>query len=171
MTKAGTRRLFFALWPEPDTRSAIADRQEAVGPLSRRRVPEANLHATLLFLGDVDADAVETIATAADIVRSAPFGMSLDRFGWFARARVVWLGGPTPAAGKRLVSGLAEAMAGIDVPVDRRPWVPHVTLFRKVVARPTLPEPDPIDWAVGEFALVESVPGHPYQVLRTWPLE
>ena len=170
-TETETRRLFFALWPDPDIRSAIAQRQDALGRLSRRRVPEDNLHATLLFLGDVRADLVEPIAAAAGDVRGAPFEMVLDRFGWFARARVVWLGGPAPAAGKGLVAELAGAMAGIGVRADRRPWVPHVTLFRKVGGRPALPEPDPIHWQVEECALVESVPGRPYQVLRTWRLQ
>ncbi|MGK7296298.1 MAG: RNA 2',3'-cyclic phosphodiesterase [Candidatus Wenzhouxiangella sp. M2_3B_020] len=171
MTKAETRRLFFALWPDPEIRAAIADRREALGRLSKRRVPQVNLHATLLFLGDVRGDLVDSIASSAEDVRGSPFGMNLDRFGWFARARVVWLGGPAPATGKELVADLAAAMASIGVQADRRPWVPHVTLFRKVAGRPVLPEPVQIHWPVEEFALVESIPGRPYQVLRTWPLQ
>lgn len=166
-----TRRLFFALWPNEALRREIAARREVLGRISRRRVPEANLHMTLVFVGDVPADAVPAVEAAGAAVHSAPFELVLDRFGWFPGARVVWLGGEAPDAGRALVASLESALDERGIGCDGRPWRPHVTLFRQVAGRPRLPEPAPLAWPAREFALVESVPGRPYQVLRTWPLE
>lgn len=165
------RRLFFALWPDPELRRAIVARRLLLGQPCRRRVPDENLHLTLLFLGDQPAARVEEILAGAGGIRNGPFKLELDGFGWFPRAQVVWLGGEAPETGQVLVGRLEAAMEGLEVDFDRRPWKPHVTLFRKVVRRPGLPDPPPLAWPVEEFALVESIPGKPYQILRTWPLQ
>lgn len=136
-----------------------------------RRVPDRNLHLTLLFLGNQPADKLPGILSGADDVRGERFELTLNRFGWFPRPQVAWLGGVPPAAGQALAAGLEAAMAGREVTADRRPWRPHVTLFRKVTRRPDFPEPTPLLWPVREFALVESLPGRPYEILQTWPLK
>lgn len=174
MTSAGddrARRVFFALWPDEGLRDAIVARRDSIGDLSRRRVPRHNLHATLLFLGNQPGARVEQLAAGDTAPPVPPFTLRLDRFGWFARARVAWLGGPAVPTGRRLVRWLSERAEGCGSPVDRRSWVPHVTLFRNVGRQPSLPEPEPLDWRIDRFALVESIPNRPYQVLRTWPLE
>jgi 2'-5' RNA ligase len=175
LTADGTRRVFFALWPDAGLRRALVERRKAIDDLSRRRVPEANLHATLLFLGNQPGARVDRLVDALPAPGADPdvvgFTLRLDRFGWFARARVAWLGGPPVPAGRALVSFLGEAAQRLGADVDRRTWVPHVTLFRDVRRRPVLPVPDPLDWPVDRFSLVESIPGRPYQVLRTWPLQ
>lgn len=165
------RRLFFALWPDPTTRKAIVDRRAAFWNEPGRRVPDRNLHITLLFLGDQPPALVEPVIEAAAGVSGPGFALELDRLGWFARARVAWLGGPAPRAGEMLVDTLDAAVRSIGIELQRRRWHPHVTLFRRVDRRPRLPEIEPLAWAVAGFSLVESIPGQPYQVLRTWPLE
>lgn len=175
MTSSPPRRLFFALWPDAGLRSDLVERGDMVDAPSARRVPAANLHLTLLFLGDVAADRVESLddigGTVAAARRHRPFTLVLDRFGVFDRARVAWLGGPAVEAGRLLVEDLADGASGCGLDLERRAWRPHVTLFRRVGARPRLPAPAPIDWPVCDFALIESIPGRPYQVLRSWPLE
>lgn len=166
-----TRRLFFALWPEAPVREAIRARRRALGRLSRKRVPGHNLHLTLLFLGNQPAVRVDAILEAAATVRGSEFMLRLDRFGHFARARVVWLGGEAPVAGSALAASLAAAMEGLGLIFEHRPWRPHVTLFRGVTRRPALPAPAPVDWRAARFSLVESLPSRPYQVLRSWPLD
>lgn len=164
------RRLFFALWPDDEIRREIVRRREALGRISRRQVPDANLHLTLLFLGNQPADRVAGIETAVDEVSAETFRLQLDRFGWFARARVVWLGGQAPEAAQALVAALAGVLQPLELEFDVRPFRPHITLFRKVARRPDLPVPEPLAWPIGEFALVESIPGSPYRVLGKWPL-
>ena len=75
---------------------------------------------------------------------------------------------PAPARG--LADALGQAMTGLGLAFDRRPFRPHVTLYRQVRSRPELPLPPPLAWSPKEFVLIESVRGQPYQVLRSWPV-
>jgi len=164
------RRLFFALWPSPRIRAGIVRRRQAIDGLSRRRVPDHNLHLTLLFLGDQPAERVPEIIEAARRLHAPGFDLVLDRLGWFARARVAWLGGQAPASGNALVADLAARMEALNLAFDRRPWAPHITLFRKVARRPELPEIERLAWPVRGFVLIESIPGRPYGPLATFDL-
>ncbi|QOC21533.1 RNA 2',3'-cyclic phosphodiesterase [Wenzhouxiangella sp. AB-CW3] len=164
-------RLFFALWPDEEVRAGIVARRECLGQVSRRRVPDHNLHLTLLFLGNQPADRVAAIKEAAGDVTAAGCKLRLDRIGWFPRPRVAWLGGDAPTPLSTLVDDLKSAMSTLDLVFDDRPFRPHVTLFRQVRRRPPCPDFEPLDWPVSEFALVESKAGHPYEKLKSWPLK
>lgn len=170
-TGPGSRRLFFALWPEQALREALVARRNALQSRFRRRVPDHNLHLTVLFLGNQPADRLGAILERTDAIRSPAFALRLDRYGWFERARVVWLGGAASEHGRALVVALEQAMGGLGLVFDRRAWVPHVTLFRQVEDGRKLPPVAALDWPAQEFALIESIPSRPYQVLRTWRLD
>lgn len=166
-----SRRLFFALWPDDAIRAAIVRRRALLGEPGPRRVPDHNLHLTLLFLGDRPAAELDAIVQAAGGVDLSPVTLRLDRFGWFPRAGVVWLGGEAPEQLAACRQSLADAMRALGVPVDDRPFRPHVTLFRKVHQRPELPAPPALEWPIRRFALVQSRPGRPYRTLAGWPPE
>ncbi len=163
-----TRRLFFALWPDDEIRAGIVARRERLGRVSRRRVPDHNLHLTLLFLGDQPADRVTAIEAVGGQVSAGKCMLSLDRFGCFLRARVAWLGGEAPPGLSGLADDLKAGLEPLGMNFDNRPFCPHVTLFRQVRRRPEFVEIEPLEWMVTEFALIESIPGRPYQVLRKW---
>jgi len=165
------RRLFFALWPSPVIRSCIVQRRMYIEGLSRKRVPDHNLHLTLLFLGDQPAERLDDIVDAAGHIDMTSFDLTLDRFGWFARARVAWLGGDVPSAGRAVVAQLSARMTSLGLQFDDRSWTPHVTLFRQVRKRPAFPDIEPLDWPVDRFELVESVPGQAYAPLATFKLD
>ena len=168
---ASTRRLFFALWPDEAIRAGVVARREKLGRVSRRQVPDQNLHLTLLFLGDQPTDRIDAIKASAGRIEADACTLTLVRFGWFPRAGVTWLGGEAPAELDALAVALKSAMAPLGLTFDVRPFRPHVTLFRQVRRRPHFPEIEPLEWPVSEFALVESIPGQPYQVLRKWGVE
>jgi len=165
-----TRRLFFACWPDEQVRSEIVERRRLIDGLSPRRVPDHNLHLTLLFLGNQPAERLPQLLAAAGKLSAQAFSLRLDRFGWFAGARVAWLGGPAPAAAQALVAQLTDLAGALALTFDQRRFHPHVTLYRKVASQPAFPPPPVLAWPVREFALIESLPARPYQVLRTWPL-
>ena len=166
-----SRRLFFACWPDEKVRTEIVARRRLIDGMSRRRVPDHNLHLTLLFLGDQPADCVEAIGQAAESIRRSGFTFRLDHFGWFRGARVVWLGGAAAESAVAVVDDLVLSMRALGLAFDQRPFRPHVTLYRKVQCLPTFPDLPHLDWRVDHFALIESLPSRPYQVLRTWPLK
>ncbi|WP_376696577.1 RNA 2',3'-cyclic phosphodiesterase [Wenzhouxiangella sp. EGI_FJ10305] len=165
-----TRRLFFALWPDEKIRREIVERREMLGRGSLKRVPDHNLHLTLLFLGDQPAERLGEFEAAADAIRGKPCELRLDRFGWFPGAGVLWLGGEAPETLQALQAALYARIGELGIDLDRRPFRPHVTLFRKVARRPDLPTPSPLSWPVREFALVESIPGQPYRRIGRWSI-
>ena len=170
MTDHPTRRIFFACWPSDQIREALVQRRRLIEGVSRRQVPDHNLHLTLLFLGNQPASRLEEIQSVAGDISSRSFAFNLDHFGWFRGARVAWLGGEAPAAARELVDALSRAMGDLGLNFDSRPFHPHVTLFRQVRQRPDFPHPPPLAWPISEFALIESISSKPYQVLRKWPV-
>jgi len=132
-----------------------------------------NLHATLAFVGNVDASAAKCLEERAGTVAIEPFDVQLDRIGCFARAGVMWLGAErTPPILERIVQDLIAAVVPCGYSPDTRPFRLHVTLFRK--ARPSHETPetvDPVPWRVEGFSLIESVNirgGVQYQSVRDY---
>jgi 2'-5' RNA ligase len=166
-----TRRLFFACWPDEQVRGEIVQRRRLIDGLSPRRVPDHNLHLTLLFLGNQPAGRVPELLATTDELIAAGFLLQLDRFGWFPGARVAWLGGAVPDGARTLVGQLSDRCQALGLRFDPRRFHPHITLFRNVERRPDFPQIALLDWRVSEFAVIESLPSRPYQVLRTWPLK
>lgn len=168
-----TRRLFFALWPDEAARACIAKRVQALR-LRARLVPMANLHLTLAFLGECSATDEARAEAAAAQVRFEPFVLTLDRLGYFARARVLWIGPDrVPAALGELAGALRArlAAAGLLDDAAERAFRAHVTLARKALPPAELGRVAPIEWSVGAFTLMQSVRGArgvAYRALARW---
>lgn len=174
---AETRRLFFALWPEPAVRDAIARagypiaRQRALGG---REVPPERLHLTLLFLGGATAAQQERLVAGAGQVVGHAFDLRLEQAGCFYRSRVFWLGAATaPARLTALWQSLCDVAALAGLEPDHRPPAPHVTLVRDIRHRIRPVPVEPVVWPVRRFALVQSVLGDrpEYHVVSQWPLQ
>jgi len=154
------RRVFFALWPPPEALETLDDLAGGIARLCNgRRTPRESLHMTLAFIGAVSREQLDRLHAIADRVRSEAFEMHIDRLGYWPHNRIVWAGcTEVPFYQRRLYDSLVESLLVEGFQIDRRPFVPHVTLVRKA-HRGELPElKRPIPWAVTEFALVESLP-------------
>ena len=173
------RRLFLALWPDDITRRKLADVQKTLGRNNRlrkaRAVPAANLHITTHFLGAVDENVHAQLEQLLDEVRARSCTLVIDRWGYFPKARVLWLGAQTaPEPLSDLVEQTRVCVEACLEDYESRRFVPHVTVFRK--ARHPLEVDDfhPIAWTIDRYALVESVThpeGPEYTVLREWLLD
>lgn len=165
------KRLFFALWPDEATRLRLA---AAARQWARHPVPADNLHITLQFLGACDSDQQACYMAAVAGVRADAFELHLDYLGGWPSKRIQWLGtSQPPAALTGLVKALGEALEACGFQPEKRPFVPHVTLSRKVKKPHTGTDLPAIDWAVNEFVLAESVGGEGgarYMVRARWPL-
>ncbi|MEJ2515072.1 MAG: RNA 2',3'-cyclic phosphodiesterase [Gammaproteobacteria bacterium] len=168
-------RLFFALWPDDRVRDALWASAEPLRRACRGRpVAKRNLHATLVFLGGLDEARLPEVEGAAGSVEAGAFCLRFDAWGRFQRAGVAWLGcrRPDPAAAG-LATALTDAMEGIGLAPERRPFRPHVTVLRK--CRDGSPDEPvaPVDWPLSEFWLVQSrtlETGPVYEPLKRWPL-
>jgi 2'-5' RNA ligase len=172
----GKQRLFFALWPPPELQAALAERgREALGERRARRVAADNLHVTLAFLGEVDADARACAEAAAGRVSAAPFTLRIDRLGYWSRRGLLWAGpGSQPPELAALAADLNRALAtDCGYQPDKRPFQAHVTLARKVAKLPGRMAIEPLEWPVARFVLVASElgpGGAAYTIVGEWPL-
>lgn len=130
-------RLFLAISFDAATRAAV---HAAAAPL-RAAAPElawvdaSRLHLTLKFLGEQADDLVPRLAPVLDAVASGHPALrsSLGEFGAFPnfrRARVVWIGMEADPRLELLHHDVELACDGLGVPLDARPFRPHVTLAR-----------------------------------------
>ena len=102
------------------------------------------------------------------------FDLEVDRIEYWRRNRIVWAGvARCPGALLALVERLEQEASSAGFSVDKRSYVPHITLLRNARRAPAELAIAAVAWPVGRFALVESVPsgrGRTYEVLREWPL-
>lgn len=93
-------------------------------------------HLTLRFLGEIDDDRTEPIATTLrDAVRELPpFDFTLEGVGAFPSRgdpRVVWVGATLGAEQVTdLAARVSAALAAAGIPPELHDFAPHVTLFR-----------------------------------------
>ncbi len=165
-------RHFFAIWPD----QAVSERivREAGKARGRLHHP-ADIHMTLVFLGQISDAQLRCIEAAADAIRGQPFTLSINGIGYWHRPRILWAGpSETPEPLSQLVFDLQNGLKACGFEPERRRYKPHVTLYRK--ASRTIPrviEPA-VEWPVRAFVLATSgggAPGEPrYRVLKRWSL-
>jgi len=71
------------------------------------------------------------------------------------------------------VAQLAAAARSLDLPVEERAYVPHITLLRSAPRGAEAHNFQPIDWRIAEFVLVQSALGRgaaAYDVIGRWPI-
>ncbi|MDA8259707.1 MAG: RNA 2',3'-cyclic phosphodiesterase [Betaproteobacteria bacterium] len=178
MSEARSRRVFFALWPDPEAVGHLAAlAQSLAGSSGGRLMHPATLHLTLAFIGSVTPTRLAELERIAAGIRAPAFDLSLDRLGFWPQRGILWAGCSTLPPSLRILSGrLAAALRAAGFAIAHRAGatlVPHVTLARRIrcAALPRLETP--VRWRVDEFALVESHL-HPsaasYKTLAGFPL-
>lgn len=139
-----------------------------------RAIPIRNIHLTLVFLGDVARERLAQLEAMAAGVTAPRFDLDVDRIEYWRRNRIVWAGvAVCPGALLTLVERLEQGASSAGFRVDKRSYVPHITLLRNARRAPAASAIPAVAWPVGRFALVESAQsgrGRIYEVLRDWPL-
>jgi 2'-5' RNA ligase len=177
-------RLFVAVAPPAGARDHLA---AALAPL--RDAPgaphwgdPARWHLTLLFLGAVPPALLPGLTAAVGVsvggTPRAPLRLAgAGRFGSVRRPQVFWAGlGGDVAVLTALAGRLAGAARGLGLPVEDRPFRPHLTLGRWHPRRPADGDlPDRLagyrgpDWPLDAVTLVRSSGGR-HEPLHTWPV-
>ncbi len=154
-TATGQHRLFFALWPDPATRAALARLQQG---LAGSPTAPQKLHLTMAFLGQrADADLAALGAILAQVPARA-MTLELDCVGHFSGQRIAWAGMQAPPAA--LLALRAELMrllaaGGFAPQFEQDRFRPHVTLARKAPA-PAGSVFAPLRWRADELVLAAS---------------
>jgi RNA 2',3'-cyclic 3'-phosphodiesterase len=179
-------RLFVAVTPPPDAVAQLwsaAAGVRAAQPGLRWTAPE-QWHLTLAFLGEVDdgprQDLTERLGRAA--ARHGPMTLALRGAGRFGD-RVLWTRVDGDVERLRgLAASVRAAARRARVPVEDRPYRPHLTLARSRGAADLRPAVDALagyagtPWAASELHLVRSYlgagpgGGARHEVLVSWLL-
>ena len=161
-------RLFLALWPDAGTRAAISDWQQAWSwPPMAALVPTERLHLTLHFIGNVAQERLPQLVSGLK-VDSEPFQFSLDHGEVWPNSVAVVQPQRTPREMSALHRKLADALRKLDLPVESRPFRPHVTLARRARAALAPLREAGVHWAANKgYVLAQSLPGgRGYEILE-----
>jgi len=138
-------RLFLAFELPPDIKRVITEvsRTGRELPLGLRWIKSDNIHLTMVFMGNVLEEKIQSIGETAKRVcaRTDPFDVSPGGLGFFGNRRhprVLWMGlnGDIYRMG-RFRDALQKSLKPFGIKMERRPFKPHLTLGRfKKGARP-----------------------------------
>jgi 2'-5' RNA ligase len=163
-------RLFLAVWPDAAALERITGwRARQSWPAGVRLTPPEKLHATLHFIGEVPHAGVAPLAEALAAARFAPGQM-------LPGSAEIWAGGIAILHAEvdepllALHAQVAEVLRRQQLPLDARPWRPHITVARHAQGAQLLGLRPAPACAVAEFTLCESVGGR-YDVLRRYPAD
>ena len=175
-------RLFFALQPPLEVSAALIDAvTPLIAQLQSQPVPASNLHATLCFVGAVEAEKVDSLRAAAATVRGMACEFDFDALEYWEKPQVLCA---TPSRGESsaanaLSLALREAIVTAGFTPDIKPMRAHLTLARKIRAV----DAEKISWPRNlspgfvvrceKFVLMESSRGEQgsiYSVIESWPL-
>jgi 2'-5' RNA ligase len=167
--------LFFALWPSDALRTEIRAKTGALVESSQGRlILPANLHITLVFLGNVPVHRLTAADQAAARVHANACEQPLERIESWSGSKILSLTSVQIAPELlALVEALRHECKQRDFKLDDRAYRPHVTLARGLSRVPAAQHIDPVIWPAQEFVLVESRAsreGSNYTVLQRWPL-
>lgn len=163
MNAEPTLRLFLALWPDDDTRAALLTWQQAqTWPATARLTQGHDLHLTLHFLGQVPESRLPALKQALP-PPGAPVTLKLDHLDVWPNGVAVLLPETAPPALLDLHARLGETLTQLGLPLEPRPYQPHITLARR--AKGLIPNAvPPLRWTAQRYALVHSDHGyHPLQ--------
>ncbi|MGR9053890.1 MAG: RNA 2',3'-cyclic phosphodiesterase [Gammaproteobacteria bacterium] len=165
------KRLFFALWPDDAIRESCKNLVRELALKEGRAVYLRNLHVTLAFLGNVDTKTEISLTEEAGKITAPNMNIVFDKLEFWRKPGILCLSASqADAATESLAGALLEIAVRLNIPVDTRPFVPHVTLFRKV-KRPLQREIEPIVWQADTFCLVQSqsiLNEVEYEIVQSW---
>lgn len=173
-------RVFFALQPDAATALAVADWRDRQLHCTGRAVSPANFHITLAFIGELEDAALDRLCRSVTgwLESAAPGAgqLVLDRTGYWPRPGIFWLGpGTWPEDLNRTSRKLGSLGAAVGARVERRAFVPHLTLFRRCQSPPPAPgQVPPFTLPYQHFALCESRQGRTgvsYHDIAGWELD
>ena len=159
-------RPFVALWPGAGERRALHDWQRSIAwPMGVRLTPAQDLHLTLVFIGAVDAASLDAVVAVAAGVPNEPFELILDQVEFWRGGLCVAMPSKLPEPLVRRQRAIDTALRGLGLPIDERPWRPHLTLARRATGARVAGALPPLRWHGSGHVLAQREGEH-YAVLR-----
>jgi RNA 2',3'-cyclic 3'-phosphodiesterase len=175
--ESSLQRLFFAMFLPAAAADSLHRQAEPLAAHHGARLMRADsLHLTLAFLGARPGEEMPRLHEAAAEVSLGCSGIDVcfDRFGYWSHNKIVWAG---CSQGPQMLGELAAQLTGAlrkrGYTLERRPFVPHVTLLRRCPGPPAPDHAPDVACTLGEFQLVVSqtaAGGARYRAVARWPL-
>lgn len=177
-------RLFIALDVGHETKQEVNEWRQntlAVLPVANnlKAVPPENFHITLSFLGTIDENQKQAMIKCAHslseqlTIFSHIQTLYLNKLGLFEQPKVLYLGvTEVPQWLTFLASGLQKEALSQQISQEKRPYRPHLTLYRKATTLPNV-NVKPIALNCLSFSLYlseNSGSGVQYTPITTWQL-
>lgn len=169
------KRLFFALWPDDETRQKIVQFDQLLTDSKLKKIRSKNLHVTLVFLGNIESEQEEKIVTAVNALKAPAIEMQFDQLTlWHQKRGILSLTSSSqPQCLVDLVKQLQNIVLAEGITIENRSYTAHITLARNLKVLPELNVNPTIEWDSSSFVLVHSVSteqGVDYRVINRWPL-
>ena len=149
-------RYFFGLWPDAMVRKALIKQRTQLN-CTGRLTADANLHLTLLFLGQLNINQLARVIEAAETVNGPSFDLCIDQTGFFKHNRIFWLGPETiPEPLLQLYQNLLDVAQQCHIAIKPQAYKPHITLSKKGRYEKVRKIP-PLLWSIQEFVLLKSI--------------
>ena len=125
------------------------------------------VHLTLHFLGGVPAQRLPQLAAGLR-VPFEPFSLELGHGDVWPNGVAVLQPATAPDELHQLHAALGQALKRMDLPVETRPFLAHITLARHARGAKPPPEGPGLQWRIDDgYVLVRSLPGGAgYQILE-----
>lgn len=169
-------RTFFALDLPPRLKLNIERWRELSLPASGNSIPTVNFHVTLCFNGKTSQRQLCELESAAQALNVEPFSLQFNDFGYFTKPGIAFIGCKhLPAPLLELHQQLERIGRQQGFSTERRSYVPHISVFRRLTTPPPSPVITPeFTLEAKKFTLFESVTqkgGVRYQPVFEWPLQ
>jgi len=166
-------RVFFAIDLEPSIKTQLLTYQENFNELDAQPIDAANLHITLSFLGELTERKIETILDGLSPIEQNPFELAIKDPIYLSGAKILAL--EVEDKSKQLLK-LKESIESnlrsiTHFNIEKRPYLPHVSLFRKVEQFPDLILPIEQSISVNSFCLMASIATKNsvrYEIIEQW---
>ena len=153
-------RLFIAINFTADTKNrlaALCDELSLHCGRGRFSAPD-NLHLTLAFLGECDAEQTAAAKAAMDAAIFDPFDLAIERIGRFKRdgGDIFWAGVRENKALSDLHQKLTSGLRSKGFKLEKHKYSPHITLGRDIVTDVAPHQIEPFGETVSRIDLMKS---------------
>lgn len=171
-----TVKVFFAAWPDAAAQERLSKLAgQLVNICGGREINPSLIHLTLVFIGNVTNQQLETLRQVANEVKQLSFDLTMDEIQYWQHNRIVHVGpSQCPAELSALVNDLQNRLSAAGFSLEKRSYIPHITLVRKALCKNLPNLTTSISWHVNEWTLVQSKQtdqGSVYISLDRWPLK
>ena len=168
-------RVFFAIDLEPFIKTQLLSYQEKFIDLDAQPIDAANFHITLSFLGELTERKIETIIDGLSPVKLNPFELTINNPIYLASTKILALGIEDKRKQlQQLKKGIESNLRSMThFNIEKREYLPHISLFRKVEEFPEFFLPIQQSLSVDSFCLMASIATKKsvrYEIIEQWRL-